>query len=184
METYKFRAITSHGDMILGLGFSFVFMFPPFLIREAVQDPVIYSFLKAASQNFIDLLRGLVVLFLLLAWSWGDKKLLRTVTKNYTVQLDNRAVTVWSDGRKVFHGDISGCKIKNRKNEVRVNVYTRTDKISFRARPARVKAALTGVYSPNPFGACSPEDMKELLAMGKAIKQNMGIDLNLQGGNK
>lgn len=184
MQTYKFRAITAHGDMILGLVSSFIFMFPVFVIWETVHYPDIQRFLKTASQNFIDLLRGLVILFLPLVWYRGEKKLLGTVTKNFTVQLDNLAITVWADGQKVLHGDISDCEITDRKAEVRVDVYTRTDKISFRARPARVKAILTNVYSPNPFGACSPEDMEELLSLGKAIQRNMGIDLNLQGGNK
>ena len=71
-------------------------------------------------------------------------------------------------------GTVIFCEIDYNKQKVgdkalRVDIYTHTDKIKFRARSKQVRT-IEGEYTWNPLGTGEVSDIETLLSLGRKLK--------------
>lgn len=103
-----------------------------------------------------------------------SEKTTRTLFKKYVVELDGNNIRIWGNDKEIMSGTVIFCEIDYNKQKVgdkalRVDIYTHTDKIKFRARSKHVRT-IEGEYTWNPLGTGEVSDIESLLALGRKLK--------------
>ncbi len=168
MNTYEFKAVTSKGEMIMGLCFPVSLIFPSLAIYLTLFYSGAYDFLRERPEfAWIAFLPGIYITYFLL------KKTRKYAAKDFFVRLNGRNVSVWESGNEILAGDVLFCKIKAEHDRmVQVEISTEEGSLSLKARPAEYKT-ITGSFSFNPFGVSSTSDMKQLAALGRELDQRL-----------
>lgn len=170
MKTYRFKAVTAHGDRIIGLCFPAALVLPILATVLVLHYSGLLGLLKMYRMYWVCwllFLPGLYMSYLLAG------KIRKSVTKDFFIQLDKLDISIRANGNEVMHDEVLSCEIKAAHDKLaRVDIYTETDEISFRARPYQYKT-ITGHLSFNIFGTSSLSDMEKLLEMGEAVMRNM-----------
>lgn len=101
------------------------------------------------------------------------KKVRKNAANKFIVTLDNLSIRIRKNEKEVMSGKILSCKIKVVNDKlVYLDIKTKEDSISFKARPKEYKT-ITGNTSLNPFGTGTISDMKTVLALGRQIKNTI-----------
>lgn len=170
MERYEFVATTTNKEKMITVVFSVVMVF--FLVGLAL---VSYYF---ELDNYIkpySLFKSLTIVLILGVCFLSARKLQELLSKKYVVELDGNNIRIWGNGKEVMSGTVIFCEIDYNKQKVgdkalRVDIYTHTDKIKFRARSKQVRT-IEGEYTWNPLGTGEVSDIESLLALGRKLKE-------------
>lgn len=168
MKTYQFTSGTSRGDMIMGLVFPAGLMLPVLITYFILFYSRLWNSLKDKPLLLsIMFLPGLFLAYLII------NKNRNKCRKEFIVYLDELDIAVMEDGNEVMKGRVLFCHIKVVENKsVMLDIETREEKISFRARPREYKT-VTGNTSFNPFGTSDANDMEQLTGLGREINRRL-----------
>ena len=169
MERYEFVATTTNKEKMITVVFSVVMVF--FLVGLAL---VSYYF---ELDNYIkpySLFKSLTIVLILGFCFLSARKLQELFSKKYVVELDGNNIRIWGNDKEIMAGTVIFCEIDYNKQKVgdkalRVDIYTHTDKIKFRARSKHVRT-IEGEYTWNPLGTGEASDIESLLSLGRKLK--------------
>ena len=169
MERYEFVATTTNKEKMITVVFSVVMVF--FLVGLAL---VSYYF---ELDNYIkpySLFKSLTIVLILGGCFLLARKLQELFSKKYVVELDGNNIRIWGNDKEIMSGTVIFCEIDYNKQKVgdkalRVDIYTHTDKIKFRARSKHFKT-IEGEYTWNPLGIGEVSDIESLLSLGRKLK--------------
>ena len=172
MDRYEFTATTAKSDILIGLFFSMLLMFPILGIQLGIFYLKLNVFLQSQP----------IFLYLIVMLVFGTsllliKKLQKSLVKNYIVELSGKNMKIWCNGKEVVSGEVVFCKIKNNEHKIgaralSVDIYTKGDQIKFRVRAKENEKVLSS-STWNPLGTSKPSDVETLLSLGKKIKNAM-----------
>ena len=171
MDRYEFTATTAKSDILIGLFFSMLLMFPILGIQLGIFYLKLNDFLQSQP----------IFLYLIVMLVFGTsllliKKLQKSLVKNYIVELSGRNMKIWCNGKEVVSGEVVFCKIKNKEPKLgaralNVDIDTKGDNIKFRVRSKEYENLSSSTW--NPLGTSKPSDVETLLSLGKKIKNAM-----------
>ena len=169
MDRYEFTATTAKSDILIGLFFSMLLMFPILGIQLGIFYLKLNDFLQSQP----------IFLYLIVMLVFGTslllmKKLQKSLVKNYIVELSGRNMKIWCNGKEVVSGEVVFCKIKNNEHKIgaralSVDIYTKGDQIKFRVRAKENEKVLSS-STWNPLGTSQLSDIEILLSLGRRIK--------------
>ena len=144
MERYEFVATTTNKEKMITVVFSVVMVF--FLVGLAL---VSYYF---ELDNYIkpySLFKSLTIVLILGGCFLLARKLQELFSKKYVAELDGNNIRIWGNDKEIMSGTVIFCEIDYNKQKVgnkalRVDIYTHTDKIKFRARSKHVSLLALG----------------------------------------
>lgn len=172
MKTYKFMAVTSNSDMIMGLTYPVIFGLPILAVRLGAFYFGVDEFFKSHS------LLSILIIFSVLYCSYlSIKKIQQSLIRTYVVELDYDNISILENDREIMSGKVSFCDIHNKQKRtvrsVSVDICTENDKITLRTRSKEYKS-ITGLTNYNMFGIGDSSDMDTLLSLGKELKNIVG----------
>ena len=169
MEKYKFTAITSKSDIIIGFAFPALLMLPILGINLAV--------FYLGAKDFIK--ENQVSLFIIVATCLAGavaliKKIQQSLIKDYIVEIYSDSIRVWQGSEEVLSGKIIDCRASIKMDEmnaksVNLDIYTDSGNVKFRAR-AKEFRKITGVKTSNPLGTSEMRDMDEIYSLAQKIR--------------
>ena len=146
MERYEFVATTTNKEKMITVIFSVTMV--GLLVGIAL---VSYYF---ELDNYIkpySLFKSLTIVLILGVCFLSARKLQELFLKKYVVELDGNNIRIWGNDKEIMSGTVIFCEIDYNKQKVgdkalRVDIYTHTDKIKFRARSKHVRT-IEGEYT-------------------------------------
>ena len=169
MERYEFVATTTNKEKMITVILSVTMV--GLLVGLAL---VSYYFELDNHIKPYSLFKSLTIVLILGVCFLSARKLQELLSKKYVVELDGNNIRIWGNGKEVMSGTVIFCEIDYNKHKVgdkalRVDIYTHTDKIKFRARSKQVRT-IEGEYTWNPLGTGEVSDIENLLALGRKLK--------------
>ena len=169
MERYEFVATTTNKEKMITV--IFLVTMVGLLVGLAL---VSYYF---ELDNYIkpySLFKSLTIVLILGGCFLLARKLQELLSKKYVVELDGNNIRIWGNDKEIMSGTVIFCEIDYNKLKVgdkalRVDIYTHTDKIKFRARCRQIRT-IEGQYTWNPLGTGEESDIESLLALGRKLK--------------
>lgn len=170
MERYEFRVTTAKADIIIGLAFPMIIMFPILWLQLALFYLRPNSFLKAHPIFLYLLVLGLIGGGFVLI-----KRIQKSLVRRYTAELCGRSIRICIENRELISGTVSHCNMINKEpaagpRAVSLDIYTDTGKIKFRARAKEYKK-ITVSFAVNPLGTSEESDIEALLSLGRKIEK-------------
>lgn len=170
MERYEFVATTTNKEKMINV------IIPVAMVGLLVGLVLVSYYFKL--DNYIkpySLFKSLTIVLIIGVCFLSARKLQELLSKKYVVELDGNNIRIWGNGKEVMSGTVIFCEIDYNKQKVgdkalRVDIYTHTDKIKFRARSKHFKT-IEGEYTWNPLGTGEVSDIETLLSLGRKLKE-------------
>ena len=169
MERYEFVATTTNKEKMITV------IIPVAMVGLLVGLALVSYYFEL--DNYIkpySLFKSLTIVLILGGCFLLARKLQELFSKKYVVELDGNNIRIWGNGKEVMSGTVIFCEIDYNKKKVgdkalRVDIYTHTDKIKFRARCRQIRTT-KGEYTWNPLGTGEVSDIESLLSLGRKLK--------------
>lgn len=170
MERYEFVATTTNKEKMINV------IIPVAMVGLLVGLVLVSYYFKL--DNYIkpySLFKSLTIVLIIGVCFLSARELQELLSKKYVVELDGNNIRIWGNGKEVMSGTVIFCEIDYNKQKVgdkalRVDIYTHTDKIKFRARSKHFKT-IEGEYTWNPLGTGEVSDIETLLSLGRKLKE-------------
>lgn len=169
MERYEFVATTTNKEKMINV------IIPVAMVGLLVGLVLVSYYFKLDSYiKPYSLFKSLTIVLIIGVCFLSARKLQELLSKKYVVELDGNNIRIWGNGKEVMSGTVIFCEIDYNKQKVgdkalRVDIYTHTDKIKFRARSKHFKT-IEGEYTWNPLGTGEVSDIETLLSLGRKLK--------------
>lgn len=168
MKRYVFTAGTEKSEILTALSLPFCFGLNILLIN-------LFLFYLPAHKT----LPGQSVLYMFLAifavyaaW-YSVKKIQRALLKTYTVELNDRIVTVQNNATILLSGPLQSCQLhynpQKRISRLKLTIRTDEQEITFIGRNKSFKT-IRGTKSLNIFGTCTTADINTLCKLGRDLQ--------------
>lgn len=170
MERYEFVATTTNKEKMINV------IIPVAMVGLLVGLVLVSYYFKLDSYiKPYSLFKSLTIVLIIGVCFLSARKLQELLSKKYVVELDGNNIRIWGNGKEVMSGTVIFCEIDYNKQKVgdkalRVDIYTHTDKIKFRARSKHFKT-IEGEYTWNPLGTGEVSDIETLLSLGRKLKE-------------
>ena len=170
MERYEFVATTTNKEKMINI------IFPVVMVGLLVGLALVSYYFEL--DNYIkpySLFKSLTIVLILGTCFLLARKLQELLSKKYVVELDGNNIRIWGNDKEIMSGTVIFCEIDYNKQKVgdkalRVDIYTHTDKIKFRARSKQFRT-IEGEYTWNPLGTGEVSDIETLLSLGRKLKE-------------
>ena len=170
MERYECVATTTNKEKMINV------IIPVAMVGLLVGLVLVSYYFKL--DNYIkpySLFKSLTIVLIIGVCFLSARELQELLSKKYVVELDGNNIRIWGNGKEVMSGTVIFCEIDYNKQKVgdkalRVDIYTHTDKIKFRARSKHFKT-IEGEYTWNPLGTGEVSDIETLLSLGRKLKE-------------
>ena len=170
MERYEVVATTTNKEKMINV------IIPVVMVGLLVGLALVSYYFKL--DNYIkpySLVKSLTIVLIIGVCFLSARKLQELLSKKYVVELDGNNIRIWGNGKEVMTGTVIFCEIDYNKQQVgdkalRVDIYTHTDKIKFRARCRQIRT-IEGEYTWNPLGTGEVSDIETLLSLGRKLKE-------------
>ena len=168
MKQYVFTAGSEKSEILIALTLPFCFGLNILLIN-------LFLFYLPAHKT----LPGQTVLYIFLtifavytAWS-SVKKIQRALLKTYTVELNDRIVTVQNNATILLSGPLQSCQLhynpQKRISRLKLTIRTDEQEITFIGRNKSF-TTIRGTKSLNIFGTCTTADIDTLCELGRDLQ--------------
>ena len=168
MKRYVFTAGTEKSEILTALSLPFCFGLNILLIN-------LFLFYLPAHKT----LPGQSVLYMFLAifavyaaW-YSVKKIQRALLKTYTVELNDRIVTVQNNATILLSGPLQSCQLhynpQKRISRLKLTIRTDEQAITFIGRNKSF-TTIKGTKSLNIFGTCTTADINTLCELGRDLQ--------------
>ena len=169
MERYEFVATTTNKEKMINV------IIPVVMVGLLVGLALVSYYFEL--DNYIkpySLFKSLTIVLILGGCFLLARKLQELLSKRYVVELDGNNIRIWGNDKEIMSGTVIFCEIDYNKlkvgdNALRVDIYTHTDKIKFRARCRQIRT-IEGQYTWNSLGTGEESDIESLLALGRKLK--------------
>ena len=169
MERYEFVATTTNKEKMINV------IIPVAMVGLLVGLVLVSYYFKL--DNYIkpySLFKSLTIVLIIGVCFLSARKLQELLSKKYVVELDGNNIRIWGNDKEIMSGTVILCEIDYNKlkagdKALRVDIYTHTDKIKFRARCRQIRT-IEGEYTWNPLGTGDVSDIETLLSLGRKLK--------------
>lgn len=168
MKQYVFTAGTEKSEILTALSLPFCFGLNILLIN-------LFLFYLPAHKT----LPGQSVLYMFLAifavyaaW-YSVKKIQRALLKTYTVELNDRIVTIQNNATVLLSGPLQSCQLHYNPQKripcLKLTIRTDEQEITFIGRN-KLFTTIKGTESLNIFGTCTPADIDTLCELSRDLQ--------------
>lgn len=177
MKRYVFTAGTEKSEILTALSLPFCFGLNILLVN-------LFLFYLPAHRT----LPGQSVLYMFLAifavyaaW-YSVKKIQRALLKTYTVELNDRTVTIRNNATILLSGPLQSCQLhytpQKRISRLKLIIRTDAQEITFIGRNKSF-TTIRGTKSLNIFGTCTTADINTLCKLGRDLQMLCEKDSSL-----